>query len=326
MDDLIFRQLKGTGYHHPEVTEVIFDVNQMFEMSLHSVNISEKGYDIVWDKVMIDFLRKYFKEGLQLLEDLADKRGLRRRLIAETTPDNIEFVNSLSYSEIRHLDSLRGNFGIFDERAYIVQIFHKDTEKPDQAFWSNSITLVRKQQALFNDLWEMAIPLSARNRELTYHVNPEYRKTFTDYHRIHQEVKSILEQCRNEVSIFVSFNILQRVFDDKDWIKSISTLLARGVNIRILTDDIDDESASRIIRLQNENKSKPIQFGFSNKLGNFNELVILSDDKYALQIKYNEQNKLTASFTNEESRVMVQEILFEKYWNEIKSLEVIESR
>ena len=199
----------------------------MFEMSLHSVNISEKGYDIVWDKVMIDFLRKYFKEGLQLLEDLANKRGLRRRLIAETTADNIEFVNSLSYSEIRHLDSLRGNFGIFDERAYIVQIFHKDTEKPDQAFWSNSITLVRKQQALFDDLWKMAIPLSARNKELTYHVNPEYRKTFTDYDHIYQEVKSILEQSRREVSIFASFNILQRVFDNKDWIKSISSLLSK---------------------------------------------------------------------------------------------------
>ena len=146
MDDLTFRQLKESGYHHPEVTEVIFDANQMFEMSLHSVNISEKGYDIVWDKVMIDFLRKYFREGLQLLEDLANKRGLRRRLIAETTADNIEFVNSLSYSEIRHLDSLRGNFGIFDEeQATDCPNFSQGYRKTRSAFWSNSITLVKKE-------------------------------------------------------------------------------------------------------------------------------------------------------------------------------------
>jgi hypothetical protein len=43
---------------------------------------------------MIDILRKYFKEWLQLLEDIANKRGLKRRLIVETTPDNIDFVNS----------------------------------------------------------------------------------------------------------------------------------------------------------------------------------------------------------------------------------------
>ena len=63
---------------------------------------------------MVDCIKNYFKDGLQLLENLANERGLKRRLIAEVTQDNIDFVNSLSYSEIRHLDNLRGNFGIFD--------------------------------------------------------------------------------------------------------------------------------------------------------------------------------------------------------------------
>ena len=33
----------------------------------------------VWDKIMIDFIRKYFKEGLQLLEDMANKRGVKKK-------------------------------------------------------------------------------------------------------------------------------------------------------------------------------------------------------------------------------------------------------
>ena len=45
-------------------------------------------------KVMIDILRNYFKEWLQLLEDMANKRGLKRRLMVETTPDNIDFLDS----------------------------------------------------------------------------------------------------------------------------------------------------------------------------------------------------------------------------------------
>ena len=41
-----------------------------------------------------------------------------------------------------------------------------------------------------------------------------------------------------------------------------------------------------------------------------------------MQLKYNEnESKFIASFSNKEHQVLVQEILFEKYWNEIISLE-----
>ena len=53
MDEITFKQLKESNYYHPEVTEVIFEANQMFEISLHAVIISEKGYDIVWDTLLL---------------------------------------------------------------------------------------------------------------------------------------------------------------------------------------------------------------------------------------------------------------------------------
>jgi hypothetical protein len=86
VNDLTFRQLKESNYYHPEITEVIFDANQM--LKCHCTQLA------LVKKVMIDILRKYFKEGLQLLEDMANERGLKRRLIVETTPDNIDFLNS----------------------------------------------------------------------------------------------------------------------------------------------------------------------------------------------------------------------------------------
>ncbi len=61
MDEITLKQLKESNYYHPEVTEAIFEANQMFEMSLHSVSISEKGYDIVWDTLLLSisiFLHK----------------------------------------------------------------------------------------------------------------------------------------------------------------------------------------------------------------------------------------------------------------------------
>jgi len=44
-----------------------------------------------------------------------------------------------------------------------------------------------------------------------------------------------------------------------------------------------------------------------------------------LQVKSNNTPDLVASLSNKEYNIAVQEILFEKYWNEIKSLEVANS-
>ena len=100
-------------------------------------------------------------------------------------------------------------------------------------------------------------------------------------------------------------------------------MLKRGITIKILTDGIDEHLMSHIAQINETNKDNPMQFGYSNKLGEFNVFIMLSDNKYVLQIKYDQQNEIVASFSNEEHSVTIQEILFEKYWNEIQSLTVI---
>ncbi len=50
--------------------------------------------------------------------------------------------------------------------AYLLYIFHKEDEKPDQTFFSNSKALVDKQQTLFNKLWNTFVPLSSRKKEI----------------------------------------------------------------------------------------------------------------------------------------------------------------
>ena len=96
----------------------------------------------------------------------------------------------------------------------------------------------------------------------------------------------------------------------------------RGVSIKILVDDINRDLLNQIITINDNNKNELIQFGYTNKLGNFDEMIIISDNKCILQIRYDQQNELVASFSNEEHSVWIQEILFEKYWNEVNSLTV----
>jgi len=92
--------------------------------------------------------------------------------------------------------------------------------------------------------------------------------------------------------------------------------------IKILTDGIDERLIQQFEIISIVNQEKPIQYGYSNKLGDFNEMVIVSDNKYVLQINHDQHNDLVASLSNEGHSVLVQEILFEKHWNEVKSLEV----
>ena len=80
---------------------------------------------------MFNFLWKYGKEGMFHAKKMIDK-GIKIRMITETTNDNFGFIDSLNCPNMRHLEGIRGNFGIFDERAYMLFIFHNHKEQPDQ--------------------------------------------------------------------------------------------------------------------------------------------------------------------------------------------------
>lgn len=76
----------------------------------------------------------------------------------------------------------------------------------------------------------------------------------------------------------------------------------------------------QITAINDTNRTNTIQLMHSNKISEFNEAVMIRDDKYMLQIKYGINDQLSALFSSEEYNILVQEILFEKHWNEVKSL------
>jgi hypothetical protein len=84
-----------------------------------------------------------------------------------------------------------------------------------------------------------------------------------------------------------------------------------------------------IILIKEANKegmNNLVQLSYTDRLGHIDKLTITSDGKLMMQIKSNSSNNtehLVASVSNEKYHIVVQEILFEKYWNEIKSLNVI---
>jgi sugar-specific transcriptional regulator TrmB len=322
LDESTFKQLKQSNGRHPEITEVIFEPEMMSELGLVALNNIEKAFDIVWDKTMLDFIWNFFRVGLNLAEKMARERKVKFRLIVEVTKENKELIKALKNHEIRHVDNIRSNFAIFDERAYMVQIFQKEDEPPSQAYFSNSKSLVISQQVLFDRLWKIGMPLESRLKEIEYQDKLNYSKILSNQDEIYNEIDSMIDQTRKELLIFSSSSLLSKVANQSSFLDNYRKISDKKVALRILVDSADENVLDKFKHINNKSDSAYlIDVGFTEKLGKFNEMLMISDSRYVIQTRYNGNNdKLIASFSNEEHQVLVQEIIFEKYWNEVKGL------
>jgi len=79
----------------------------------------------------------------------------------------------------------------------------------------------------------------------------------------------------------------------------------------------------QIAYINKSTQIRPIQLGYATKIAEIDEMVMIFDNKHLLQVNYSPDDKLNAIYSNEEHKVLIQELMFEKYWNEIKSLEVM---
>jgi hypothetical protein len=323
MDVSTFKKLKGSRQYHPVTTEVIYDWEQIAELSLNAVGISEKGFDSVWDAQFLSFLLKNFKEGFSIGRERMKTKGIKSRFVIEFTRENIDSFDLYDFGEIRHLDGIKGNFGIMDSRCYMVYVLLTNNyhdQPPASAVFSNLKPLVEKQQKLFDELWKMGISLPARIKELENIDLLDKTHKITNPDEIKDELYYLVEQSRKELLIFSSTSILNQVVlkDKSNIFAYLSNLLKKDTKIKILLDNFNAKLVQNIYMINNTIKSSKIKIGYTNKLGNFfDEMVILSDGKYMLRIKYDKQGQLEASYSKEMHQIFIQEILFEKYWNEI---------
>ena len=107
---------------------------------------------------------------------------------------------------------------------------------------------------------------------------------------------------------------------------NVSSKLKNKIVTKILVDNYNGHLHEQIQVLNRKNVSSLIDVGYSNRLGKFDEMIICFDEKYVLQIQQDQSNEFIGSFTNDSNKVLVQQILFEKCWNEVKSLQIRNTR
>jgi two-component system, OmpR family, sensor histidine kinase VicK len=109
------------------------------------------------------FMLKPIRSGFIQLKD----RGIKVRFITEITKENLYCSKELmEIVEIRHLDGIKGNFGIVDGKEYRASPTSKQQEIPSEYIISTMKSFVEQQQYFFDMLWSKATPAKQRIKEI----------------------------------------------------------------------------------------------------------------------------------------------------------------
>ena len=124
----------------------------------------------------------------------------RLRLTSEITKDNIEPSKELMKKcDLRHLDEIKGNFGISDGIYYTASAKTHQSSPPPLLIVSTLRDLVEQQQYFFDMLWRKAIPAKQRIKEIEHGLKREFMETIQDPYEVQTILNNILNSANEEI-------------------------------------------------------------------------------------------------------------------------------
>jgi two-component system, OmpR family, sensor histidine kinase VicK len=243
-------------------------------------------------------------------------RGIKIRLITDVTKENIEYCKELlKVSEVRHIEGIKGNFGIIDETEYVIHLISKESEAPSQIIYSNDSRSAESQQFLFNTLWKNAIPIEERIREIEQGTNHEFLDTIRDPEEIQRiYLEMVLTTTKELLLLFPTGNAFHRL-ERNELMSLLRKITEKGVQIRILT-PMDKQIKELANNTLNRIEMNPVvsQQGI-------NSTIIVSDNKSSLIIELKDDSKSIfreanglGIYSNSVSSVWTHTTIFENLW------------
>jgi two-component system sensor histidine kinase VicK len=252
------------------------------------------------------------------------ERGIRLRFIAEITKDNIVDCKELMKTcELRHLDEVKGNFGISDGIYYGASAKGTESFTPPLLIASTIRAFVEQQQYFFDMLWRKAIPAKQRIKEIEEGLKREFIEAIQDPEEIQSLVFKIITAATEEIDIVISTANTFRRYDREGIIELLTRKADEGVKVRMLLNHGSDlpQSIEKLkmhpqITINNLNKS--VQTTVTTFVAD-NELSLVIELKDDTKHDSNEAMGL-ATYSNSESTVLSYASIFETLW--IQSSEI----
>jgi sugar-specific transcriptional regulator TrmB len=251
---------------------------------------------------------------LQLIE-----RGIKIRFITDVTKENLNYCKDLmKVSEIRHIDGIKGNFGIMDEQEYVIHLIQQESQAPSQILYSNNTGSAEAQQSLFNTLWKTAIPIEDRRRLIEGDETPDFVETIIDPAESRKISFGIVNSARKEILITIpTVNGFHRL-EKEGLMASLQGAAERGVYIRVLT-PMDSKiigfakSSSNMFQIELRPIKQQQSATASTVIISDNNLSIMTNLKDDDKDNYYESSG-TSVYSNNASRIWSQTIIFENLW------------
>jgi len=242
------------------------------------------------------------------------ERGIRLRFIAEITKDNIVYLKELMKNcELRHLDEVKGNFGISDGIYYRASAKTRLSSPPPLLICSTLRAFVEQQQYFFEMLWKKAIPAKQRIKEIEENIKREFIETIQDSEETTSLISKVLSSATDEIQLIFSRAGTLKQYEKLGMLDIVKNKADKEVEVRILigTDRPINEREVEWLR-----EYPRIELRYLNKSIQTSLTTIVTDRELSLVIEEKENgNDLgLATYSNSESTVLSCASIFENLW------------
>jgi two-component system, OmpR family, sensor histidine kinase VicK len=198
----------------------------------------------------------------------AKKKGVKLRYITEINKDNLSYCRELAQIvELRHLDNIRGNFGVSDDEYMAIATIEK--EKPiTHVIYSNAEQIVLQHQYLFETLWNKAVPAEQKIREIEEGIEPEFVEVITDGSKAARIIMEFARSVKNEALILMPHSKTMMRADKLGLWNYLVDAAEKGAQVRIIC-PLSDENSKIVKRLSDSSSNIKILNGQQTESGIF---------------------------------------------------------
>ena len=186
-----------------EKTEVLFGQHDVLEKWKQCAFNTRKEIDIYADSG--SSLETFgFKNYLEILNYLK-RKGVRIRYITEISKTNLQFCKSLMgiIPDFRHLDGLRGAFGVTDDE-FLATATLQEVKPVSHAIYSNAKQLVNVQKHIFETLWTRSIAAERKLKEIEKGMDLEFFEAINDPQRSTEIIATLADSAKQEVLLLLT--------------------------------------------------------------------------------------------------------------------------
>lgn len=323
-----------------EKTEVIYGSDKTTKAILEFLKSAEFSMNIcadhTWPSVAMGV--EVYKKGLSELKT----RKVRFRAITDITRDNVKHCKELvQIAELRHLDGIKGNFGI-SEKAYTASATLREATLLQQVIYSNVKAILEQQHYVFETLWNKTISAEEKIREIEQGLKPDIIEVIQNPAKTAKLYLDLIKNAAREILlIFPTTNAITR----QNSVGALQLLKQAAeqnkVNVRLLMPSIGDSDNNRMALSNPDYTSKNSVTDYSNikrlllsdalcnnidirhikKASETKATILIVDRRYSLVIELRDDNESSfeqaigfSTYSTSRPGVLSYTSIFESLW------------